>query len=251
MSRRSGLHAVILAAGMGSRLRPVIGELPKALLPVGGRALIERSVERLEAECLDSLTVVVGFGASALRPVVARLRPDARIVENQDPAATGSMRSLALAAESWGEACPPEILVVEGDLLFGPDALRALDAAPGSDATVLCSTPTGAGDEVWVRGRDGRVAEIGKGAGMGDATMGELVGLTRVRRRVLEAMVHTHREGGSAAALEHYEERLAAVADRFDVRALVVDGLAWAEIDDAGHLERAVRDVLPRLSGSD
>lgn len=251
MPRSSGLHAVILAAGLGSRLRAVVGDLPKALLPVGGRTLIERSVERLEAQGVASLTVVVGFGASALRPVVARLRPDARILENQDPAGTGSMRSLALAVESWGDASPPEILVVEGDLLFGADALRALHAAPDADATVLCSTPTGAGDEVWVRGRDGRVAEIGKGAGEAGATLGELVGLTRIRRRVLQAMVHTHRAGGSATVLEHYEERLAAVADRFDVRALVVDGLAWAEIDDAGHMERAVRDVLPRISPPD
>jgi len=225
----------------------VVGPLPKPLLVVGGRTLIERSVTRLQEHGLASLTVVVGYGADALRPELRRLAPAVRIVENATPAQNGSMRSLALSVESWGDGCPDECLVVEGDLLYGADALLALADAPPADATVLCSGPTGAGDEVWVRGAGGRVAAIGKGGASALPVLGELVGLSRIRREVLHAMVAGHRKGGAAAAKEHYEERLAAVASSWEVRAKVVRGLVWAEIDDAAHLARALRDVLPLL----
>lgn len=243
-------HAVILAAGLGSRLRDVLGDLPKPLLRVGGRSLIERSVECLGRHGLASLTVVVGYGAEALRSALAAPAPGARIVENPAPAETGSMRSLALALEAWGEACPEEVLVVEGDLLYGPDALEALAAAPRAGATVLCSSPTGAGDEVWVHGSGGRVSEIGKGPSGLAPVLGEMVGLSRVSRETLLAMAAGHRAGGIAAQSEHYEERLATLAQGRDIRAVVGEGLAWAEIDDARHLERALNVVLPALEAA-
>ena len=245
------MHVVILAAGTGSRLRPLIGALPKALLEVGGRTLIDRSVERLVRHGLASLTVVVGYGAEAFRPVLRALAPGVHIVENAASEDTGSMRSLALAVEAWGGSCPDEVVVAEGDLLYGADALGALSEAPPADATVLCSTPTGAGDEVWVRGARGRVVAIGKRAAPHLPILGELVGLTRIRREALHAMVALHHAGGAATAMEHYEERLSALAGTHDIRACVVAGLAWAEIDDASHLARAERDVLPRLEAAD
>ena len=242
-----GFHAVILAAGLGSRLRAALGDLPKPLLRVAGRSLIERSVACLGRHGLASLTVVVGYGAEALRSTLAALAPGARIVENPAPAENGSMRSLALAVEAWGEACPEEALVVEGDLLYGPDALEALAGAPRADATVLCSTPTGAGDEVWVLGRGDRVSEIGKSPSGPAPVLGELVGLSRVSRETLWAMAAGHRAGGVASQTEHYEERLATLAEERAIRAVVVEGLVWAEIDDVRHLERALNVVLPAL----
>jgi choline kinase len=242
------LHAVILAAGLGTRLRGVLGHLPKPLLPVGGRTLLERSVERLREGGLASITVVAGHRADLLVDALRVVAPDARVVLNQDPGGNGSMRSLALAVEAWGEALPEEVLVVEGDLLYGRSALEALLTAPTASATVLCSTPTGAGDEVWVRGADGRVGAIGKGPPGAPDALGELVGLSRVGRAVLLDMVTSHRRSGADGDREHYEERLAAVASRHEVRALVVPDLVWAEVDHAAHLERVLTQVLPRLA---
>lgn len=237
---------MILAAGLGTRLRSIPDADPKPLLEVGGRPLIRRSVELLRRQGLASLSVVVGHGAERLVPVLGSFAPEARVVWNPEPAQNGSMRSLALAVESWGRACPEEVVVVEGDLLYGPDALAELCGASAADAVVLCSSATHAGDEVWVQGREGRVEAIGKGTPT-RPVLGEMVGLTRIRRPALLAMVLGHRAGGSASEREHYEERLAAVAGRFQLRAHTVEGLVWAEIDHDEHLARALHVVLPRL----
>jgi len=53
--------AVILAAGMGVRLRNVIGVCPKGLLEIEGKSLIIRSLERLKSEGIDRVVIVTGF----------------------------------------------------------------------------------------------------------------------------------------------------------------------------------------------
>ena len=55
--------AVILAAGMGIRLRNVTGLLPKGLLEIGGNSLIHRSLENLKNEGIDRAVIVTGFQA--------------------------------------------------------------------------------------------------------------------------------------------------------------------------------------------
>ena len=56
--------AVILAAGMGIRLRNVTGLLPKGLLEIGGKSLISRSLENLKNEGIDRAVIVTGFQES-------------------------------------------------------------------------------------------------------------------------------------------------------------------------------------------
>ena len=53
--------AVILAAGMGIRLRNLTGLLPKGLLEIGGKSLIYRSLESLKNEGIDRAIIVTGF----------------------------------------------------------------------------------------------------------------------------------------------------------------------------------------------
>jgi len=55
------MDAIILAAGRGIRLKPLTDEIPKALLPVDGRALLEQHLISLSKAGIDSFTIVVGF----------------------------------------------------------------------------------------------------------------------------------------------------------------------------------------------
>ena len=68
--------AVILAAGMGIRLRNVTGLLPKGLLEIGGQPLIYRSLESLKNEGIDRTIIVTGFQESLY---YERLKPKREI----------------------------------------------------------------------------------------------------------------------------------------------------------------------------
>ncbi|MDE6634693.1 MAG: NTP transferase domain-containing protein, partial [Bacteroidaceae bacterium] len=53
------MKAMIFAAGLGTRLKPLTDTMPKALVPVGGRPLLEILLEKLEREGFDDIVINV------------------------------------------------------------------------------------------------------------------------------------------------------------------------------------------------
>ena len=230
------------------RLAAVSNGLAKPLVPVGGKSILARSLEVLRASGIEEVTIVVGYQGALVRDTAERLWPGIGVVENDNPGATGSMRSLALAWARLRDTPVETVMVVEGDILYGPEAVAALRGAAGPD-TVLASSPTGAGDEVWILGEGTRIGEISKQPVTDSEVLGELVGLCLLTRTALDRMADTHVAGGASTAMEQYEERISALCPEIPFRVQVEDDLAWAEIDDPSHLARAEAEVLPRLEG--
>lgn len=55
------MRAILLAAGMGNRLRPLTLETPKSLIEVNGKPLLERQVEYLKEKGVEDIIVVIGY----------------------------------------------------------------------------------------------------------------------------------------------------------------------------------------------
>src|SRR6516165_6785019 len=69
-------HAMVLAAGLGTRMRPFNGRLPKPLVPVGGKALIDYVLDRLAAQGVERAVVNVHHLADQIeRHLAGRKRP--------------------------------------------------------------------------------------------------------------------------------------------------------------------------------
>ena len=127
--------AMILAAGSGERMRPFSDTIPKPLIPIAGRSLIERSLERLTAHGVKSIVVNVSHLG---QQIVERLNGRAHIVREERMLDTGS--SVRNALPHLGEG---PFYVLSGDGLWkdGPrPLLQQLDDAwdPGRmDALLL------------------------------------------------------------------------------------------------------------------
>jgi NDP-sugar pyrophosphorylase family protein len=61
------MKAFVLAGGLGTRLKPRFGELPKGLAPIGGRPFLERQLALLAAAGVRSFVMCAGHGADAMR----------------------------------------------------------------------------------------------------------------------------------------------------------------------------------------
>ena len=64
------MKAFVLAGGLGTRLRPQFGELPKALAPLGGRPFLVRQLEWLGAHGVREVVILAGYGADALKDAI-------------------------------------------------------------------------------------------------------------------------------------------------------------------------------------
>ena len=141
--------AVILAAGMGIRLRNVTGLLPKGLLEIGGKSLIHRSLENLKNEDIDRAVIVTGFQESLYHDNLQQTAdiPELEFVHSRQFEETGSMHSLFVAKNYLQE----DFLLLESDLLYESHALPSVINFEGPDV-VLASGETGSGDEVYIYG---------------------------------------------------------------------------------------------------
>ena len=80
MSRQGPKTAMVLAAGLGTRMRPLTNDRPKALIEVGGRPLIDHLLDRLEAQGVERIVVNVHAFADQLQTHLEQRRGPAEIL---------------------------------------------------------------------------------------------------------------------------------------------------------------------------
>jgi CTP:phosphocholine cytidylyltransferase-like protein len=116
------MNAIILAAGMGTRLRPLTDEIPKALVEVDGESFFGRQVRLLGLAGVDDITVVTGYRASAFEPW--RADPRLRFVHNERYHDWNNLYSMHLVRDRLGDT-----LVLDGDVWIGAGVLPAASPA--------------------------------------------------------------------------------------------------------------------------
>ena len=116
--------ALLLAAGLGSRLGPVTEALPKCLVPVSGVPILERLVRALDAHDFERLVIVTGYKAETLRDYLGERFGGIAIEYLVSPLfeTTNNIYSLWLARELIDEP----FLLVESDLVFDEPLLAPL-----------------------------------------------------------------------------------------------------------------------------
>jgi choline kinase len=147
---RNPRRAVVLAAGLGSRLGARTARVPKCLVEVNGTPIVINALERLEEAGIEETLVVVGYLEENVRQrlgtVMGRMRISYRA--NTEFRRTNTTYSLWLALNDVDE----DIVVLEGDVFFGRRVLADFLALPYGDATLV---------ERWNAAFDGSVVQVG------------------------------------------------------------------------------------------
>jgi HAD superfamily hydrolase (TIGR01450 family) len=118
------MKAVILAAGVGSRLRPITHQKPKTLVEVNQKSMLAHIIESLRGNKVKDLVVCVGYKAQEVINFCLSKYPELsfRFVINHRFDETNNMYSLYLAREYFTE----DILLMNADLVFEPEIITTL-----------------------------------------------------------------------------------------------------------------------------
>lgn len=122
-------RAVVPAAGLGTRLLPATRAVPKELLPVGDRPVIQHVAEELEASGISDVLLVVRRGKDAIEDHFDTERPSARFTAVRQPAPRG-LGAAVLCAEGWAASRP--FVVALGDAVLAARPAGRAPAAAGS-----------------------------------------------------------------------------------------------------------------------
>jgi choline kinase len=241
------MRGIVLAAGGGTRLRPLTDELPKTLLPVteDGRSVLELAVANLAEVGITDIAVVTGHAAGAIDDVKPTLETrygltlDLRF--NERYSTWNNAYSVWLVRDVISEGA----ILINGDTVHPVDVERRLLAARG-DAPVLLAVDddkTLGEEEMKVHLEDGRLTRINKAIDPPSAD-GEYIGVTLFEPDAGAPLADALKATFERDPGLYYEDGYQELADRGGVIRAVSIGadVPWVEVDDHADLARA-RDL--------
>ena len=233
--------AVILAAGMGSRLGEVFSGKPKGLIEIGGMSLVGRSLNMLKKSGIERIIIGTGYLGGEYEQLARAY--GAVCVFNGKFSETGSMYTL------WNlrNCIRGPFLLLESDLLYQPSAIGILLDDERADV-ILASGATCSGDEVFIEcSREGWLMNMSKDRSVVSKTDTELVGISKISTRLFAQMCEVFEKTFAERPGLDYEEALVAAAKTLPIHIRKAEELVWCEIDDPSHLKRAVEVIWPRI----
>jgi choline kinase len=241
------VRAIIIAAGLGSRLWPVTRKVPKTLLPFTDATILAHILGNFAAIGVRRFTVVVGFRGDLIRDYLAANRDfghEIALVENPEWERGNGLSVLAaraLAAE------PGLVFLSMSDHLVHPDALRALAADPRKLPLLLTDARIDAvydiDDATKVQQTDGRITGIGKELATYNAVD---TGVFRVDAHFMDALAEAAAEGEESisAGVRRLVSREEMGASPFP------EGLGWIDIDTPEAYAAAQAEAVRYLGGA-
>lgn len=241
------MKVIILSAGQGKRLLPMTATLPKCLLPVQGKTIIEWQIDELHKCGLDDITVVVGYNAEKVEKLLQQRYGSKKIGTccNRDYATTDNLISCWLVREEMTE----DFILLNGDTLFEAPIVESLLNSPAAPITVTINLKDSYDpDDMKVSLEGTRLLHVGKDIPEGNID-GESIGMILFRgsgpmlfRNGLERA-----RADQSCSRRWFLSVIDEIAGQAAVSTCSIKGLAWCEVDFPADLQQAERIVATRF----
>ncbi len=227
------MKAIILAAGVGSRIRPLTNNCPKSLLKVDGKTILEMMLSHIQDCGIHEVIFVLGYLQEQIKEYVKTNFPDlnTHFVTNGRYAETNTGFSLMLTKDLIQDST---FIKFDADVVFDKEILKKLIECEYENCLCVDKNINLDAEEIKVIVKDNnRVIKASKTVNPKDA-VGESIGIEKISGETakllfaeLEIMMEDEQNHQ-----EYYEgayERL--MEDHVPFYALEISGLRWVEID--------------------
>ena len=247
------MQAIILAAGMGKRLKELTQNSTKCMVKVNGQTLIERMLSQLEARDFSRIVIVVGYEGQKLIDYISTLNVKKPIVYVENPIydKTNNIYSLSLAKEYL---CEEDTMLFESDLIFEDSVIDVLLDDPRDTLALVDKY------ESWM---DGTCVKIAEDDSIEAFVPGKKFKFNEIKGYYKTVNIYKFSKHFSQThyvpfleaytkALgdnEYYEQvlRVITMLDDPEIKAKRLNGQIWYEIDDIQDLDIATSMFAPDL----
>lgn len=240
------MKVIILAAGLGSRLRPHTNDRPKCMVALAGKPMLHRQLEVLRGAGLNDITLVGGYKSECLQG------GDAKVLLNPQYDTTNMVTTLFCAREQMKDG--EDLLITYGDIVFEPRVLQAVldtagDIVLGADLQWRKLWETRMDDplsdaETFKMMAGNKVIELGKKPKTYDDAQAQYMGIIKVSAERVAAVKSFYDQLDRAAIYDGKDFSnmymtsfiQSLIEDGWDVRAALVKN-GWLEIDTKDELD--------------
>ena len=239
------MQAIILAAGMGKRLKELTRNNTKCMVKVNGVTLIDRMLHQIEELNLSRVVIVVGYEGKKLIDYISTfdLKTPIVFIENPVYDKTNNIYSLSLAKD-W--LCKEDTLLFESDLIFEDDIIKELIEDPRETLALVDKYEAWMDGTCVKLGADDRIEEFISGKKLRYEEIKEYyktVNIYKFGKRFSTTHYVPFLEAYQSALgeNEYYEQvlRVITLLDEPEIQAKRLNGQRWYEIDDIQDLDIA------------
>ncbi len=252
------MKVIILAAGQGTRLRPLTDDRPKCMVEVNGKSMIERQLDVMRGCGIkdEDITIVAGYRSDVL--INKFLNTDIRVIKNEQFETTNMVCSLMCAGNQM--KAEEDIIVSYGDIIYDETVFRKILSAQDTMSVIVddgwyeywserCENPLDDA-ETLMYDDDHYLTEIGQKTTELDKVQSQYIGLMRFRgdgwKAVLQLSAEAERRSAQGEALWRTDRTYAKMYMTDLLQGLIDEGQklravhihrGWFEIDDCDDLK--------------
>ena len=236
------MKAIILSAGIGSRLGPLTVKEPKCLLPIGTSTILHRQIAMLQACGIDEIVVVTGYRSEQVEEAV-------RSIDGVVCVFNPFYRACNVLGSFWfgQHRLDGDFIFLHGDTIFEASILSDLVAAT-DDVTLAVEFGKTDAEAMKVRVEEGTLSRISKQMEPHEA-QGEFIGLARIAREasgdIKKIADGEMRKGNLNSFFEAVLQFMLDADPRRRFGMIDTRGRFWREIDFQEDYDFAVRNYRP------
>ena len=180
------MKAIILAAGIASRLRPLTDNTPKCLLKIGEKCLLQRAIDNLLVNDIRDILIVTGYLEEKIKSFVKLTYPNLSVtyIHNEKYASTNNIYSLWMA-KSFIEG--NDMLLLDSDILFDQQIVKSLLQYKEPNCLALNKHELGEEEIKLIVDKNNKISEISKTCSIKDA-IGESIGIEKFSASLVKTL---------------------------------------------------------------